>query len=807
MAAVTHAGTTWNTTAGNKTVAATPAVGDLIVVIAATSGIAGGTTNVSDNNSDGLGSYTQVDSDRTGFSTTGVLTVWVRNGLIGSASSTTFTATQASSTGGGLTVFRVSGMTRTGPLAVRGTGGQSSGTAATTPAPVLSLTPLTGNPVIGAVANGTSPATLIPRSSPAYSEASDLGYATPTTGLESMSVDSGETSATITWGGTSATAFASVAVELDTSSIPGPTITSFETADWTSTGATKTITVPGAVTGDKIVVLYGGDNASSGNVSAATASTTGGSTSSWTEPEEGLAAVNQAWASSSAADVTADGTVTVTLSRTQSTGQPWGGWAALVHNHNGVGVHARSAPSATETVTLAGITQDSAVLILGIDWDDLTNVAFSPAGAIDVERSAGTNVAWYAGYWMAQAAGTRNYGIATSSTTNLHIIAIEMLAASGVLTLSPTGIASAEAFGTAAASLTLTANPTGISSAEAFGTASATFQTSTAPTGIASAEAFGTPTATPTLTASPTGIASAQAFGTAVASTSLTTSPTGIASAESFGTATASPVTATAPTGIPTAELFGAVAVALSLLLGPTGVPSAEAFGTGTATATLTVSPSGIASAQAFGAVTATLGQLTVSPSGVASAEAWGTAAATLSTLTASPTGIPSAEAFGSAAVTVSGTSAPVGIPSSEAFGVPVVALSLSVAPTGIGSLAAFGVPVAALSLTASPTGIASGQAFGVPVASPVLTANPTGIPSAQAVGVPSAALSLVVAPVGIPSAETFGTVVITGGSVTPVRDLALTGSIQAARFSGTIARGRYAGSLKPGRMTGDLQW
>lgn len=51
MAAVTRAGNTWDTTAGNKTVTATPAAGDLIVVIAATSGLAGGTISVTDNNS------------------------------------------------------------------------------------------------------------------------------------------------------------------------------------------------------------------------------------------------------------------------------------------------------------------------------------------------------------------------------------------------------------------------------------------------------------------------------------------------------------------------------------------------------------------------------------------------------------------------------------------------------------------------------------------------------------------------------------------------------------------------------------
>ena len=80
MATVTLGGSvTWNTTGGDTTVTTTPAVDELIVVVAASSGLAGGTTAVSDNQG---GTYVQVDSDRTGFSTTGVLTVWVRTALI-----------------------------------------------------------------------------------------------------------------------------------------------------------------------------------------------------------------------------------------------------------------------------------------------------------------------------------------------------------------------------------------------------------------------------------------------------------------------------------------------------------------------------------------------------------------------------------------------------------------------------------------------------------------------------------------------------------------------------------------------------
>ena len=207
----------FNTTAGNKTITATPTIGDLIVIIAATSGLAGGTISVSDNQAI-PGTYDQISSDFTGFSTTGVLTIWVRNKLIAASSSTIFTATQTGSSGGGMVIYAVTGMSIVGEGAVRGAGGQSSGGLGTTPAPVLlrrvgttysgAQAALTANVVVGAVANGTSPAALTPPASWTEAPTPDLGYASPTTGLETAFRNSGETNSTITWGGTSATAFA-----------------------------------------------------------------------------------------------------------------------------------------------------------------------------------------------------------------------------------------------------------------------------------------------------------------------------------------------------------------------------------------------------------------------------------------------------------------------------------------------------------------------------------------------------------------------------------------------------------------------
>ena len=194
---VTHLGTTFNTTAGNKTVVATPNAGDYIVVFSSqTGGTQGGIT---DNHSDG-GQYSQVGNNQTGYSTSGLLYVDVRLIPITTSVSVTWTASQASSTGGGLTVLAISNVPKYGLAAVRTNGGQSSGTAATTPAPVLGLVPLVSSVILSAVSNGTNLGGVTARAN--YTRDTDSGYNTPTTGLEVMHLVSGENSATITWGGT-----------------------------------------------------------------------------------------------------------------------------------------------------------------------------------------------------------------------------------------------------------------------------------------------------------------------------------------------------------------------------------------------------------------------------------------------------------------------------------------------------------------------------------------------------------------------------------------------------------------------------
>lgn len=215
MAAVTLLGTaTWDTTAGNKTVTATPAVNDLLVVIAGASGTNeanAATTAVTDNNASGT--YTKlVDSASAGAGASPRLTAWVRTALIGSGVSTVITAAQGSSSGGGLAVLKITGMTRVGLAAIR-RAGIAFGASGAAPS-VICITPfLTANACIGAVVNGGNPATLTQPGS--WTELGDLGYNTPPTGLEFASRDSGETGSTITWGSTSGSDWRAMVLELN----------------------------------------------------------------------------------------------------------------------------------------------------------------------------------------------------------------------------------------------------------------------------------------------------------------------------------------------------------------------------------------------------------------------------------------------------------------------------------------------------------------------------------------------------------------------------------------------------------------
>jgi len=210
MAAFVADAITFNTTAGDKTVAITPALGDLLVVIAANTG----TTTDPTVTDDRAGTYTRI-TGCTKNTSADEMHIYVRTQLCQLTSSHTITeGVGGAGTGGGATVIRISGMEKVGANAVRQSATQDNQAAAGTPAPVLARPVLTESLVIGAVFNATNVAALTQPAN--WTERRDVGYATPTSGLETATDDSGETGTTITWGSTSASAFCSLVAELDT---------------------------------------------------------------------------------------------------------------------------------------------------------------------------------------------------------------------------------------------------------------------------------------------------------------------------------------------------------------------------------------------------------------------------------------------------------------------------------------------------------------------------------------------------------------------------------------------------------------
>lgn len=352
----------------------------------------------------------------------------------------------------------------------------------------------------------------------------------------------------------------------------------------------------------------------------------------------------------------------------------------------------------------------------------------------------------------------------------------------GSQNVSPTGIPSAQAFGLA--QLNRTVRGTGITTAEQLGNAKINLRTimtgiasleamgaaklniNAKPTGIATAEVIGT--AKLNRNAKPTGIVTAEAIGTARVTSNV--KPTGIATGETVGTAK---LNRTAPmTGIASAQAFGSSK--LNVNVKPTGIASAEATGSasvttgpvsirptgiattetiGAAKLNQNIKPTGIASAQAFGLPRFTI---YVRPTGIASVQAFGSTTVVPGPKTLSPTGIASAQAFGAPTITLGGnfifTS---GVASAEAFG--TARFTIKVLPTGITSGQAFG--ASRFTVNVKPTGIGSAQAMGSPVVNVGgVTLRPTAIGSSEAFG--AALLSAgaaFVAPAGIPSAEAFG--------------------------------------------------
>lgn len=222
------------------------------------------------------------------------------------------------------------------------------------------------------------------------------------------------------------------------------------------------------------------------------------------------------------------------------------------------------------------------------------------------------------------------------------------------------------------------------------------------PSGLGSAQSFGTPTIVPGGTSvSVSALASASSFGTPTITSNINVSVTGLGSASSFGTATAVAGNVNVPvTGLGSAQAFGS----------PTIVPGGT-----------TVQVSALGSASAFGTPSVSTpggDPQTVEPTGLGSASAFGTPTIVPGNATVAPSGLGSAQAFGSPTMAPGGVNVPVSaLGSASAFGSPSIAPGgVFVSPGGLGSASSFGsVTMVPGNASFSPGSLASASAFGTP--------------------------------------------------------------------------------------------
>lgn len=240
MASVTHQAVIASTTNASSYTSSsfTPPASELLVVAFSPGSLVGTSPTVTA--SANSITFTEVTGAFVIRSSVDDARLFVANQLLpGSPAAMTITASPGGSASGLIGfVASVSSLTRVGLAAVRGAAGGNNASTFT-PAVTMAQAALTGNPVLAFVWNATNTSGItIPTNF--TSGVADQGYATPTRGGRYAFRNSGHTSATVTWGSTSATASANIAVELDT------------TAN-TQQAASGTVAATSAVTGDSVL--------------------------------------------------------------------------------------------------------------------------------------------------------------------------------------------------------------------------------------------------------------------------------------------------------------------------------------------------------------------------------------------------------------------------------------------------------------------------------------------------------------------------------------------------------------------------
>jgi hypothetical protein len=204
-----------NTTTGTSpTATITPVAGDLFLVFCQATGNTNATPTCSDGNTGGA--YTLLFAE--GSNTNGnYLSCFVRNNLLANTTSTTVTVACGAHSAAEICVVAVSGAPVAGAAAIVQYGVQANQAASTTPAPALN--PLISVDVIlSAVGNATNPAGVaVPSNTQIWTWTRPQNAGQTGCGL-GVSYSTGAIGAlpggAVTWGSTSASVFASCAVEI-----------------------------------------------------------------------------------------------------------------------------------------------------------------------------------------------------------------------------------------------------------------------------------------------------------------------------------------------------------------------------------------------------------------------------------------------------------------------------------------------------------------------------------------------------------------------------------------------------------------
>jgi hypothetical protein len=213
MASWGHLLTDANTAVSPRTTAAfTPTAGALLVAFVFGSGTAVGVGTFS--TSAGI-AFVKAGTSAAAGGNASALHCFVATSLATAVSQTaTFDSVGDQTTGQVIFIGQVIGTTLTGLSAIRQTAKQDNQAGPSTPAPTFATAALTGNVTIGAIGiEGANPATVTEPTG--WTERGDTGYATPTTGAEYVSRDSGFTGTTVTWG-SSESIYCSMIVEFAT---------------------------------------------------------------------------------------------------------------------------------------------------------------------------------------------------------------------------------------------------------------------------------------------------------------------------------------------------------------------------------------------------------------------------------------------------------------------------------------------------------------------------------------------------------------------------------------------------------------